>query len=150
VDERVDVRPKGHDERRRDPGKDEDSIRIHKAVAQVRELAREEPVAREQSAEARKALIRRVRRQYEDGERERLYEVVDCRARRAGRKHPARDLREDRVCRARAGMHLDRQIGDAEEERDRNAGHDEERRAGIASLRVPKGGDAVRDRFDSG
>ena len=63
-----------------DAGEHEDAVRVDEPVAEVHELAGEEPVAREHGGQPREALVRRVRGQDEDAEGEPLDEVVEDRA----------------------------------------------------------------------
>jgi hypothetical protein len=81
VDERVDVGAERDDQPGRDSGEHDDPVRIREPVAEVHELARQEPVPGEQGGEPREALVGGVRRQDEDREREGLDEVVRDRAR---------------------------------------------------------------------
>ena len=66
------------------------------------------------------------------------------------RGSPACDLRDHRDARARGGVHRDREIRDAEEERDRDRAHRDERERGVPALGATKRADAVRDRLDAG
>ena len=59
------------------------------------------------------------------------------------------DLGEQRDALARAGPGLDGEIGDAEEERDRDHAQDDERLRRVVALRRLEGADAVRDRLDA-
>ena len=58
-------------------GEDDDPVRVHEAVAEVHELAREEAVVSEHRGQSREPLVRGVRSQDEDPERERLDGVVE-------------------------------------------------------------------------
>ena len=119
VDQRVDVRAKREHEARRGAGEHENPVRVGEPVAEVDELPRQEAVARQQRGQPREALVRGVRGEHEDRERERLDEVVDGRAGRAGGEGRAGDLREDGCGPARARVHLHGEVRDAEEEADR-------------------------------
>jgi len=72
VDEGLDVRAKGQDQRGRKAGEDEHPVREDEPVSEIDELARNEPVPGEQRCESREALIRRIRCEDENRERERL------------------------------------------------------------------------------
>ena len=140
---------KAPDQEGREPGEDEDPVRVDEAVAEVDELARQEPVPREQRREPREALVRGVGREHEDGQRECLDEVVDepTPASRPGTS--PRDLREHGGRRARPGVHLHRQPRDAEEEQIAIAPYVAASRR-VLGLRTAEGGHAVRDRLHAG
>jgi len=67
VDQVVDVGVIDPDQERSGSGEDDDAVREHEPVAEVRELAGDEAVVREQCREPREALERRVRREDEHG-----------------------------------------------------------------------------------
>ena len=150
VDERDHVRVERPDQERRDPGQDDDAVRVDEPVAEVHELAREEAVAREHRGQSREALVRGVRGQHEDRERERLHGVVHGRGHRSRREGRPRDLRDDRDARARMRVHVHREVGDADEQRDRDRAHRKQRFGRVPTGRRTEGVDAVRDRFDAG
>ncbi len=150
VDQAVGVRLVDDEQGGRCAREHEHPVREDEPVAEVRELARREAVAREQRREPREALERRVRREHEDQQRRPLDGVVHEAAEGAGREHRARDLRDDRVRRARHRVDVHREVGDAEEHRDRDRPEHREGRRRVLSLRVPERVDAVRDRLHSG
>ena len=76
------------------PGEHEDPVRVDEAVAEVHELAREEAVARQHGGQPREALVRRVRGEHEDPERQRLDDVVDDRRRADEAGNVARAISE--------------------------------------------------------
>ena len=76
MDQRENVCVKDPDQERRDSRQDDDPVRVDEPVAEVDELPREEAIACEHRTEAREALIRGVRGQDEDREREPLDRVV--------------------------------------------------------------------------
>ncbi len=134
------------------PGRErqhEDAVGVDEPVAEVRELARQEAVAREQRGQPREALEGRVGGQREHAGRRRLHGVV-AEGRAAGREHRTRDLRQHRDRLARPGVHLPGQERHAEEEEDRDHAHPQQRARGVARLRAPEGRHAVRDRLDAG
>jgi hypothetical protein len=76
VDQRVDARVVGPEQQGGDAGEHDDAVREDEPVTEVRELAREEPVACEQGRQAGKALEGGVRRQHEHGEGQHLDDPV--------------------------------------------------------------------------
>ena len=91
-----DVRVVDPEQRHRDRREHEDPVREDEPVAEVRELPREEPVAREERGEPREALVRRVRGEHEHGERQHLHDPVHEAERRRRREHRPGDLRQHR------------------------------------------------------
>ena len=150
VDQRVDVRAEGEDQAGRGSGEHEDPVRVREPVAEIDELPRHEAVLGEERCEPREALVRRVRREHQNRERERLHQVEHDRRMGAGGEGASGDLRKDRDGMARAGVHLHREIRDAEEESHGDRGHQKQRPRRVLRLRPLEGGDAVGDRLDAG
>ena len=150
MDQRVHVGLEGPDQERRDPGEDDDSVRVDEPVAEVDELAGEVAVAGEDRAQPREALVGGICREDQNRERQALDEVVDERARRPRREGRAGDLRDDRDRVARQGVHVDGQVRDADEQRDRHSAHDQQGLRRVPALRRLERTDAVRDRLDAG
>jgi len=72
VDERVHVGAEDEDQRGGNRRQNQDAVREHEAVTEVRELPREEAVAGHDRGQSREPLVGRVRGQDQDPEREDL------------------------------------------------------------------------------
>ena len=98
-----DVRAEHPDQQRRGAREHDDPVRVDEPVAEVDELAREEAVAREHGAEPGEALVRRVRREHEDRERQALDRVEHERAARPAREDARARSRRSRETLSSAG-----------------------------------------------
>ena len=150
VDQRVDVRAVNPDQQPRQRREDEHPVREDEPVAEVRELARREVIARHQRGEPRKALEGGVGGEDEDQERRCLDDVVHEARSRSGRERRARDLRDHRRRLARHRVLVHGQVGDAEEEGDRDHAKHRERPRSVTPVRATERVDAVRNRLDPG
>jgi hypothetical protein len=147
VDEAVRVRAVDPEEQACDEREDDHSVREDEPVAEVRELARREAIAREQRCQTREALERRVRGENEHHQGEDLDGVVHERPVRSRLEHGTRDLRDHRIGRAWERMQVHGEIGDADEERDRDGAEHPERDGGVSAMGLSKCVDSVCDRL---
>ena len=147
MDQRVDARAVDPEKQRRGRGQHDDPVREDEPVAEIRELAGEVAVVRQQRGEPGEALVGRVRGQDEDEQGQPLDRVEHEGACGAGGEGRAGDLRDDGDGRARPSVHVDGQERHAHEERDRERAEHAEGLRGVPALRVPEGVDAVRDRL---
>ena len=153
VDQRVDARVVGpRAARTRCSGQHDDPVREDEPVAEVGELPREEPVAREQRREAREALVGRVRGEHEHGERQHLDDPVheaDATCRPGRRRARSRESTDGVPVASAARASAPRATRRRRTSRSRSC---RERRASSprSSVRPPERVDAVRDRLDTG
>ena len=150
VDEAVRVRAVDPEEQAGDRREHDHPVREDEPVAEVRELARREAVAREQRREAWEALERGVRGEDQHEQRQALNRVVHEASGRSGGEHGARDLRDDRCRRARPRVQVHREIRDAEEEEDRDRAEDRERGRRVLAVRAAERVHPVCDRLHTG
>ena len=136
-----------HDEQpHAENGQDQDAVRVREPVPAVRELARDEAIARKERGDPGEVREARVGRQDQDQRRDTLDQVVERRepedptgqlgvCRLPGDRHDVEDVDEDR---------------DADEEDDQNQAEGREHLPGVLGLRRPEGGDAIGHRLDAG
>ena len=136
-----------HDEQpHAEHGQDQDAVRVREPVPAVRELARDEAIARKERGDPGEVREARVGRQDQDQRRDTLDQVVERRepedptgqlgvGRLPGDRHDVEDVDEDR---------------DADEEDDQDQAEGREHLPGVLGLRRPEGGDAVGHRLDAG
>ena len=150
VDQVVDIGVVDPDEERGRAGEHDDAVREDEPVAEVRELARDEAVAGEQRRKAGEPLVRRVRR--ED-------QTANVKIWTTQYIHPApppAGKTARAICETTESVELGRacvlhsEIGDADEDRDRDDAEHAERPRSVLRLRVTESVDAVRDRLDAG
>lgn len=159
------VRAVDPDEHRRRAREEHDAVGEGEPVAAGVQLTRQVAVLREDRAEQREAVVRRVGREEEDqrgggGEHDEQEAAVAEDGLGDLGDHRVLDVVTadghalvDQVVRGVLG-HLDvRRHGeadDAAEHGDGQAAHERERRRGVLGLRLAEGGDAVADRLDAG
>ena len=116
------------------------------------ELAGHEVVAGVEARQPGEVRERGVRGEHQDQHGARLEAVVEGVAGRAGSEDDLADLGDDggRALGVGGDVHVRGEEREAEEHRPEGRAHDDEGGAGVAPLRGPKRGNAVRDRLDAG